>query len=81
MDVCLAVTFISPSSVLMLKRKNWCIRQRSSLPRILHTRILNFCLGAELLNFAVFSLIFDLRKKNISARASDKVISRQDFLL
>jgi len=38
-------------------------------------QVLNFCLGAELLNFAVFSLIFDA---NISVL--DRVIPCQDFL-
>jgi len=39
---------------------------------------LNLCLGAELLNFAVFSLMFDARKKIISE--SDRIIPCQDFL-
>jgi len=40
-------------------------------------QILNFCLGPELLNFAIFSLIFDARKKKISA--SNKVIPWKNF--
>jgi len=36
-------------------------------------------LGADLLNLAVFSLIYDARKKKINA--SDTVIPSKDFLL
>jgi len=46
------------------------------LKRILFTRFFIFCLGAELLNFAVFSLIFDARIKTISGL--DTVIPFQD---
>jgi len=38
---------------------------------------LTFYEGAELSNFAVFSLIFDARKKKIST--SDRLIPSQDF--
>jgi len=75
----MSVTYISSLSFDARKKLiGVYLIEENLATRILCTRSLNFCLGAALLNFAIFSLIFDARKKKISA--SDRVIPCQEFL-
>jgi len=48
------------------------------MPTFWLTTFLNFCLPAEMFIFAIFSVIFDVRKKKTSALG--RVIPCQDFL-
>jgi len=63
----------------MLERKKLVHRIWKLLAKNSVNQILQILLGADLLNLAVFSLIYDARKKKINA--SDTVIPSKDFLL
>jgi len=72
MSVCNLVTYISSRSFDAKKKIIGALNGGKFF-----SRFLNFCLGAEILNFAVFSLIFYARKKIISALY--RVIPCEDF--
>jgi len=78
MSVCTSVTYISSLSIDARKKKlvHWL---EEFLAKDSKNQISNFCLEAWLLNFAVFTLIFDAGNKMISA--FDRTIPCQGFLI